>query len=190
MRGIITPTTPLETENGRKELARQINGLFATDSPMKAGNVNENRERNKVILTGSDLLTNWTAEPELGEYVVSTKFDWGDRIDPNPYPNNLKHQWIGQAEQVFVNLCPMRRVFEHWQLSQGMDCRSLLCYTDLAKVSEELLGLEKKSVELPIIFIVYHTLDFSRVPADSEAIKIGCYLQGEIPLVRLGVIGR
>ena len=70
----------------------------------------------EVILTGSDLLTDWKAEPELGEYIAST--DWPHQF-AGPHPNDPEHLWIGRAEQVFVDRYPMRQVFEARQLSQG-----------------------------------------------------------------------
>jgi hypothetical protein len=73
----------------------------------------------EVILCGSDLLKNWTAEPELGEYVVST--EWTHQFG-GPHPNDLEHRWIGRAEQVFVDLYPLRQVLELRQLSQGTFC--------------------------------------------------------------------
>jgi len=69
----------------------------------------------------------------------------------------------------------------------GVPWRNPVEYTNLAKVAEDLLGLEKGGVEKPITFADYHALDF-RIPVDSEALKMKCYPQGEVPLVRLGTI--
>ena len=70
----------------------------------------------EVVLTGSDLLTNWRAEPELGEYVVST--DWQHRFG-GPHPNDLEHQAIGRGEQVFIDRYLQRQVFDAKHLAPG-----------------------------------------------------------------------
>jgi len=70
----------------------------------------------EVVLTGSDVLTQWTPEPELGEGIVST--DWKYRFY-GPHPNDQRHQTIGRTEQVFVDRYPMRQVFELRQLAPG-----------------------------------------------------------------------
>ena len=73
----------------------------------------------EVVLCGSDRLTDWKAEPELGEFVLSTP--WQHQI-VTPHPNDLEHRWVGRTEQVFVNLYPLRQVLEPRQLSQGTFC--------------------------------------------------------------------
>jgi hypothetical protein len=70
----------------------------------------------EVVLTGSDVLTQWTPEPELGDGIVST--DWQDRFG-GPHPNDLRHQTIGRTEQVFVDRYPLKQVFELRQLAPG-----------------------------------------------------------------------
>ena len=69
-----------------------------------------------VILCGSDVLTDWKAEPEFGSRVVST--DWPHRF-AGPHPNDEAHRWVGRAEQVFVDQYPVRQVLEPRQLAQG-----------------------------------------------------------------------
>ena len=76
----------------------------------------------EVVLCGSDLLTDWKGEPELGDRVVST--DWPHRFG-GPHPNDEEHRWIGRAEQIFVDHYPARQVFEPRQLSQGTFCVDL-----------------------------------------------------------------
>jgi len=73
----------------------------------------------EVVLCGSDVLTAWTPEPELGDHVVST--DWPHRLG-GPHPNDAEHQWTGRTEQVFVDQYPMRQVFDPRQLAQGTFC--------------------------------------------------------------------
>jgi hypothetical protein len=58
-------------------------------------------------------------------------------------------------------------------------------YDNLAKVSEELLGLEKGSTEGQILFKDYHALDL-RIPLSFDAVKKECYPRGNVPFVRLG----
>jgi len=58
-------------------------------------------------------------------------------------------------------------------------------YTDLTKVSEELLGLEKGSQEGNLVLADYHALDL-RISADAPAVIKESYPRGEVPLVRLG----
>ena len=52
----------------------------------------------------------------------------------------------------------------------------------------EALGLERDSQLADIAFADWQTLDL-RVPADSPILKLGCYPQGEVPGVKLGIIG-
>ena len=62
-------------------------------------------------------------------------------------------------------------------------------YADLDTVRRE-LGLEKGSRVEPVTFAGnILTLDF-RVPANSPALQMGCYPKGDVPGVRLGVIGK
>ena len=61
-------------------------------------------------------------------------------------------------------------------------------YTSVPDVNRA-LGLESGSRVAPVEFADWATLDL-RVPADSPVLKIKCYPQGEVPGVRLGVLGR
>ncbi|MCL2711022.1 MAG: right-handed parallel beta-helix repeat-containing protein [Planctomycetaceae bacterium] len=91
----------------------------------------------EVVLTGSDLLTQWRAEPELGEYVVST--EWTHRFG-GPHPNDLEHRVIGRAEQVFIDRYPQRQVFEVQHLAPGtfhVDLENRRLYLRDAKSTEQ-----------------------------------------------------
>ena len=70
----------------------------------------------------------------------------------------------------------------HW----GATWRRNKPYPDLAAVRQE-LSLEQGSVVAPFTFGDYLTHDF-RVPAGSLALKMGCYPQGDVPGVRLGIL--
>jgi hypothetical protein len=59
-------------------------------------------------------------------------------------------------------------------------------YNSLEQVQNE-LGLEKGSRLAELAFNDFSSLDF-RVPADSPALKMGCYPKGTIPGVKLGII--
>ncbi len=59
-------------------------------------------------------------------------------------------------------------------------------YSSLDDVRKE-LNMEQGSRCEPVVFGDYHTHDF-RMPADSSAIKMGCYPQGTIPEVQLGIL--
>ena len=58
-------------------------------------------------------------------------------------------------------------------------------YSELGPWRSE-LGIDEGSIEAPVVFADLAELDF-RVPAGSPAIKMGCYPQGEVPGVVLGV---
>ncbi|OHB64991.1 MAG: hypothetical protein A2168_09485 [Planctomycetes bacterium RBG_13_50_24] len=59
-------------------------------------------------------------------------------------------------------------------------------YDSLEQVREE-LGLEQGSILAEFTFNDFSGLDF-RVPADSPAVKMGCYPQGKVPGVQLGIL--
>lgn len=56
----------------------------------------------------------------------------------------------------------------------------------MEQVQEE-LGLEQGSKLAEFYFNDFSALDF-RVPADSPAVKMGCYPQGKVPGVQLGIL--
>lgn len=70
----------------------------------------------------------------------------------------------------------------HW----GTSWRRNKAYPTLAAVRQE-LGLEQNSVVAPFLFGDSLTRDF-RVPANSPALKMGCYPRGAVPDVQLGVL--
>jgi len=70
----------------------------------------------EVVLSGSDRLTEWKPEPELGDCVVGT--DWPHYVVP-PHPGDKEHEIIGRPEQVFVQQYLLRRVLELEKLAPG-----------------------------------------------------------------------
>ena len=70
----------------------------------------------EVVFSGSDLLTQWKPEPELGDCVAS--IDWPYYIVP-PHPGDREHEIIGRPEQVFVQRYLMQRVPELAKLAPG-----------------------------------------------------------------------
>ena len=69
----------------------------------------------------------------------------------------------------------------------GVPWKKCQRYSTLEQVQTE-LKLEQNSVSAPAIFCDFWALDL-RVPADSEAMKRGCYPRGAIPGVKLGTYG-
>ena len=72
----------------------------------------------------------------------------------------------------------------HW----GCSWRHHKGYEGLDGVRGE-LGLEPDSRVAPVVFADYLARDF-RVAADSPAVDMGCYPQGDVPGVRVGVLPR
>ena len=67
----------------------------------------------------------------------------------------------------------------------GVDWKRQRKYTDIATLQTE-LGLGQNSLITPIEFADPRTRDL-RVPADSPALRMKCYPQGQVPGVKLGV---
>jgi hypothetical protein len=74
-----------------------------------------------VVVTGADVLSNWTKEPGgPDENVFSTT--WGYvflRGPTHAHPDDDFHKLIGRSEQVFVLGYPLNQVLERNQLSRG-----------------------------------------------------------------------
>jgi hypothetical protein len=70
----------------------------------------------------------------------------------------------------------------HW----GCAWRHNKAYPTLDEVRQE-LSLEQGSRGEPFVFADYLTRDF-RVSPDSPALAMGCYPEGDVPGVRLGVM--
>ena len=69
----------------------------------------------------------------------------------------------------------------------GVTWKKCQRYSTLERVRAE-LNLEQGSALAPVIWCDFWALDL-RVPAGSEAMKMGCYPRGAIPGVRLGIWG-
>jgi len=69
----------------------------------------------------------------------------------------------------------------------GVTWKKCQRYSTLERVRAE-LNLEQGSALAPVMWCDFWALDL-RVPAGSEAMKMGCYPRGEIPGVRLGTCG-
>jgi hypothetical protein len=93
-------------------------------------------EGEMVVLTGADLLTDWT--PISGsERVYSTP--WPHRFVAwtkyNTHPDDDYHELIGRCEQVFVNGYPLRQVLAKEQIARGtffVDLDAKLLYVQSA----------------------------------------------------------
>jgi len=103
-------------------------------------------------------------------------------FDENGWPVNLTLEQlkITFAHNLYATL-PGQGLF-HW----GCTWRHHQGYASLDDVRRE-LNLEQDSRHEPFVFADYPTRDF-RVPADSPALAMQCYPQGEVPGVRLGVL--
>jgi len=105
-----------------------------------------------------------------------------DRDGKTPAPKDLESLSLVLDGNLYAIAAP-QGLFQ-W----GCSWRDHAKFTDLAKVASE-LGLEQKGKVVPFIFADYLTRDF-RVPADSPALKMGCYPKGEIPGVKLGTLAK
>lgn len=104
-------------------------------------------------------------------------------FDENGWPVNLT---LGQLKIAFTNNLYATSVGQglfHW----GCSWRYHKSYASLDDVRRE-LNLEQGSRSEPFLFADYLTRDF-RVAADSPALAMQCYPRGEVPGVRLGILG-
>ena len=77
-------------------------------------------EGERVVLTGADHLTDWTAVPDHPHVYVT---DWPHRFiawnEHHTHPHDAFHRLIGRCEQVFINGYPMRQVLGRDKLARG-----------------------------------------------------------------------
>ena len=120
-------------------------------------------------------------KPDAGEATQNNAKDYAAR-DATGQPKNLS---LEKLRLTFTNNLydsPDGQPLMVW----GTAWRRHKTYQSIADVRRE-LGLETGSIRAPFVFQDYLTRDF-RVSPDSPALRRGCYPQGEIPGVRLGVI--
>lgn len=120
-------------------------------------------------------------KPEAGIAVPNQAADYVAK-DQNGQPVGLTLEKLGLTFANNLYDVPDGQPLFNW----GTAWRRHTYYPSLAAVHQE-LGFETGSRVVPFVFGDYLIRDF-RVPADSPALKMGCYPHGDIPDVRLGIL--
>jgi hypothetical protein len=134
----------------------------------------DNIVRNNVIALNRDAQT-W------GWFDISDDRHWPSQdSDGNTDGLSLEKLKLTLRENLYF-AAPGAELF-NWGVTWKKNKR----YQSLEQVQEE-LGLEQDSKLAEFAVNDFSAMDF-RVPADSPAVKMGCYPQGRIPGVKLGIV--
>ena len=137
----------------------------------------------------------WNHDETINHNVLAYNADaqvwgWFDTNDQRNWPKKMQTKTESTTGMSLKSLAlhlsqnlyaadPGRQLL-HW----GTSWRRNKGYFSLDQVRDE-LGLEEGSTTVAIEIADYASRDF-RVPADSPAIKLGCYPKGDVPGARLG----